>query len=290
VGLLFFNFQVVSGNHAPFYTGRAARQPGRNIRPRVRVLLTERSVKGANVTRFLSVLSAAVLLAEAGCYMPAPKVRKTVTTSDKVEIGGAESTSVSIAVGVGKLNITGGAEGLLDAEFEYNIPDWKPEVRYEVKEGFGELEIEQPATVVGATWPSNVKYEWNLKLSDSMPMDLTVEMGVGKLDLDLRGLNLRRLKVDAGVGEGRVDISRVVRDLDADIEAGIGKLKLLLPADVGVKVEADGGIGHVEVDGLTRDGDAWVNDLWGKAGISVRVNIEGGIGEVDIETVPAQSI
>ncbi len=233
---------------------------------------------------------AVFLLAGAGCYMPAPKVRKTISADNKVEIGGAESTKVSIAVGVGKLNVTGGAEGLLDAQFEYNIPDWKPEVSYEVKEGFGRLTVEQPSTVVGATWPSNVRYEWNLKLSNQVPMDLDVEMGVGKMDLDTRGLNLRHLKVDAGVGEGRIDLSGTTADLTADVEAGVGKLKLLLPADIGVRVEAAGGIGHVEAKGLTSDGEAWTNDAWGKSKVSIRVNVEGGIGKVEIETVTRETI
>lgn len=228
---------------------------------------------------------AALLLAGAGCYVPAPQVHKIVSMDSKVEIGEAESTQVSIAVGVGKLTITGGAKGLLDARFEYNIPDWKPEVSYEVKEGFGRLTVEQPSTVVGATWPSNVRYEWNLRLSNKVPMDLDVEMGVGKMDLDTRGLNLRHLKVDAGVGEGRIDLSGTTANLTADIEAGIGKLKLLLPSDVGVSVEARGAIGHVKARGLTNDGGTWTNDAWGTSKVSIYVSVEGGIGEVEIETV-----
>lgn len=233
---------------------------------------------------------AGLLLACAGCYVPAPKVSKTVSMDSKVEIGKAESTKVSIAVGVGKLNVTGGAGGLLDARFEYNLADWKPEVSYEVEEGFGRLTIEQPASVVGATWPSNVRYEWNLKLSDKVPMDLDVEMGVGKMDIDTRGINLRHLKVHAGVGEGRIDLSGTTADLTADVEAGIGKLKLLVPSDVGVRVEAEGGIGHIQAKGLTSNGEAWTNDAWGKSKASILIKVEGGIGEVEIETVAREAI
>lgn len=233
---------------------------------------------------------AALLLAGAGCYVPAPKVHKTVSMDSKVEIGEAESTQVSVALGVGKLTVTGGAEGLLDARFEYNISDWKPEVSYEVKEGLGRLTIEQPSTVVGATWPSNVRYEWDLKLSDKVPMDLDIEIGVGKLDLDTRGMNLRYLKVNAGLGEGRIDLSGTTTDLTADVEAGIGKLKLLLPSDIGVSVQASGGVGRVRTKGLANDGEAWTNDGWVKSKVSLNVNIEGGIGEVEIEVVTKDTV
>ena len=87
----------------------------------------------------------------------------------------------------------------------------------------------------------------------------------------------------AGVGEGSVDLSGPrTNDLDASIKAGVGKLSLVLPSDVGVRVKAQAGLGHIDADGLKADGDAWVNDVWGKTKTSVRVEVEGGIGEVEL--------
>jgi hypothetical protein len=236
------------------------------------------------MTRIVSLMSIAVLaLALAGCYVPSPRVSRTTASAEKISLAGAESVSISVTLGVGKLKLTGGADSLLDANFEYNIPDWKPVVSYRVEEGRGRLIVEQPSRVVGATWPGNVKYDWSLKLSDSVPMELEISMGVGKSEVDLRGLNLRRFSLEAGVGEGSVDLSGPrPSDLYATIKAGVGKLTLVLPADVGVRVKAQAGLGHVDSDGLKADGDDWVNDAWGKTKTSVRVEVEGGIGEVDL--------
>ena len=101
-------------------------------------------------------------------------------------------------------------------------------------------------------------------------------------------MNLRRLKVTVGVGEGRIDLSNVTTDLNAKVEAGAGKLKLLLPSDVGVKVKAEG-IGHVEAPTLNESDEGWTNDAWGKSRVSISVYVSG-IGEVDIETVSRQTI
>jgi hypothetical protein len=204
----------------------------------------------------------------------------------KVELGRAESTQVFVAIGIGKLKISGGAKGLLDARFEYEIPEWKPEVTYEVEKGLGRLAVRQPDSKVGAK--TDVRYDWNLRLTDKVPTNLVIEMGTGKVDLDTRGVNLRRLKVAVGVGEGRIDLSNVTTDLTAQIEAGVGKLKLLLPSGVGVQVKADG-IGHVEAPSLTKNDEGWTNDVWGKSKVSVSVDVSG-IGEVEIETVARQTI
>jgi len=236
------------------------------------------------MTKHIALVSSAVLvLALAGCYVPSPKLRKTESSQEKVDLAGAESVNVSITLGVGKLKLAGGADSLLDARFEYNIPDWKPVVSYRIADGQGRLIVEQPSRVVGATWPGNVRYDWDLKLNADVPMELEIDMGVGKSEVDLKGLNLRRFSLEAGVGEGLVDLSGPrPSDLDATIKAGVGKLTLVLPADVGVRVEAQAGLGHVNADGLKADGDAWVNEAWGKTGTSVRIEVEGGIGEVEM--------
>jgi len=240
------------------------------------------------MTRYLWLLSLGLALALSGCYVPSPKLGKTETAREQVELAGAESASACITLGVGKMKLSGGAENLLDARFEYNIPDWKPAVSYEVEDGRGRLIVEQPSRVVGAAWPGNVRYDWDLKLNSSVPMEIELDMGVGKSDVDLKGLNLRRFSLEAGVGEGRVDLSGPrPSDLDATIKAGVGKLTLILPAEVGVRVKARAGLGRVNAAGLKAEDDAWVNEAWGKTKTSVRVEVEGGIGEVELRLAGA---
>jgi hypothetical protein len=236
------------------------------------------------MTRHVSLVFIAVLvLAIAGCYIPSPKVSRTESSIEKVELADAESVSVSVSLGVGKLKLAAGTDDLLDARFEYNIPDWKPVVSYKVEDGRGRLIVEQPSRVVGAAWPGSVRYDWDLKLNSGVPTELEIDLGVGKSEVDLRGLNLRRFSLEAGVGEGSVDLSGPrPSDLDATIKAGVGKLTLVLPTEVGVRVKAQAGLGRVNADGLKAEGDEWVNEAWGKTKTSVRVEVEGGIGEVEM--------
>ncbi len=235
------------------------------------------------MNRHLAVLSGVLMLALAGCYVPSPKLGRAATLEQKVGLAGAESVSVSVILGVGRLKLAGGADSLLDARFEYNIPDWKPAVSYRVEDGRGRLVIEQPSRVVGATWPGNVRYDWDLKLNPDVPIDLEVDMGVGKSDVNLAGLNLSGLSIEAGVGEGTVDLSGIrPSDLDVTIKAGVGRLKLILPADIGVRVKTQAGLGHVDAGGLKMVDDAWVNESWGKTEASLHVEVQSGIGEVEL--------
>jgi hypothetical protein len=49
---------------------------------------------------------------------------------------------------------------------------------------------------------------------------------------------------------------------------------------VGVRVHASGGIGTVSTDGLTRDGDDYVNAVYGKTPTSINLTVSGGVGTI----------
>jgi predicted membrane protein len=90
--------------------------------------------------------------------------------------------------------------------------------------------------------------------------NLDVHMGAGQLDLDLTGSRKESVQ--------------------GTIEGGVGQATIRLPKDVGVHVDATGGIGAVDVSGLHRDGDSYVNDVYGKTPTNVDLTIHGGVGEI----------
>jgi hypothetical protein len=204
------------------------------------------------------------------------------TESRSVQLGEAKSVHVEVHMGAGELKLGGGARELLDAEFSYRNPRWKPEVDYRVSSGQGHLTIRQPEGNLGSG--GHARYSWDLRLKDSVPMDLEVHLGAGKTDLVLGSLALRKLDVHMGVGECIVDLTGDWKDdLRASIKGGIGKATVRLPEDVGVRVRAKGGIGEIRRGPLQRKGEFFVNDAYGKSPVTLDVNVEGGIGEINLE-------
>ena len=88
--------------------------------------------------------------------------------------------------------------GLGIADFDYNVPSWKPEVQY----SSGVLRISQPNSHSSSF--GNTKYEWDLRLNNEIPTDLTARVGGGEARLDLGTLSLRSLKIEIGAGELRL--------------------------------------------------------------------------------------
>jgi hypothetical protein len=212
-------------------------------------------------------------------------VGDTQIDPQSVELGKAKNVEVELHLGVGHLRLAGGAKKLLEGEFVYNVARWKPEVKYEVFGENGKLIIRQPESH-GSPIGGKTKNEWNLNLNDKVPLNLRVELGVGKSELELGSLNLKQIDIHTGVGECTLDLSGDWKqDLKADIEGGIGQVTLRLPAQVGVQADVEKGIGSIHARDFKKEGSSYRNDSYGKSKVTLYLRIKAGIGEVRLELV-----
>jgi len=249
-------------------------------------------------TAFLVV---SFLLLLAGCTV----VGKPQEESKAVDLGRAKLVSTRIKMDTGKLEIAGGTDQLLEADFSYNVASWKPRIDYEISGIRGELTVEQPPGAKGAPL-GKVLYRWELRLNEDVPMDLAINLGVGRSDFRLGDLLLERLNIkagagnmdldltgkpslislnlDIGAGDVEVDLRGDWKDnLDASIKGGVGDVKLRLPGDVGVRVDARRGIGDIHVKGLSKKAGAYVNRAYGRSGVTLHIDIKAGVGEISLE-------
>jgi hypothetical protein len=237
---------------------------------------------------FLFALSvtAAVLAGACGTQPGGtPQVGKMQHESKSVDPKNAQSARAQLKMGAGELNLTGGADQLMEADFSYNVADWKPEVSYDVSGDEGELVVRQ-----GGSKDSNLtgeaRNEWEIRLNDELPTDLVVQLGAGESDLDLDSLTLEGLKLQMGAGKTTVDLTGdYAQGFDSSIQGGVGEATVELPSEVGVKAKAQGGLGKINAEGLKRVGDSYVNDAYGESDVTLNVNVQGGIGEINLEVV-----
>ena len=211
-------------------------------------------------------------------------VGPTQTDSQSVELGNAESVQAAIKMGVGQLNIRGGATDLMDAEFTYNVEDWRPEVDYQQRGDIGELQVSQPDAEINGIPDDNIEYRWDIALQNAIPLDLNIDLGVGESELNLSGLALQDLVVDTGVGSAVIDLTGPWQDsFDVRINGGVGETTVYLPENVGLHMAADTGIGSLVVNGLQKDGDVYTNAAYGNSDVSITLEINGGIGEITVQ-------
>ena len=243
---------------------------------------------GRAAVLFLATVAAVVL---AGACDAAPRrveVGELQAQTRSVDAEGADSVRANLRIALGELDVGGGADSLMEADFAYNVAAWEPRVDYEVVGNSGELAVEQQG--LGEGIPTrDVRNEWDLRLNDVVPVDLTVQMGGGVGNLDLDNLALTGMNLNVGAGSTRVDLSgEWKRDLSAIVRGGAGQLTVLLPSQMGVKVNAGTRLGRINAEGLQREGQAYVNDAYGGSDTTLEVEVTGGVGQINLEVVQQQ--
>jgi hypothetical protein len=204
-----------------------------------------------------------------------------VHDSKSVELGGAKAVRMSVQMPAGELRIEGGAAQLFSGEF-FHAGSWSvPDVDYSVDEGVGTLLVQQNGS---GTHIGNSDNTWNLKVTDSTPLELKIDMGAGRGDFRLAKVDLTRLEVNIGAGQVNVDLTgERAKDLEAEIQGGVGQAVVKLPKNIGVVATVHGGLGSVDVHGLTKDDERYVNAAYGKSPQTLRLTVEGGIGQIKLE-------
>ncbi|PEJ60624.1 MULTISPECIES: toast rack family protein [unclassified Bacillus (in: firmicutes)] len=194
----------------------------------------------------------------------------------------AKNLDVSLDLGAGSMNVSKGTKNWVEGKAEYNNKSFKPDVSYKLKNSTGDVKVDQSKHHLSKMKIGKIKSEWDLKLSDKIPLDLNVNTGASKTNLDLRGLKLNKLNINAGVGELNVNLGGNWKNsFETNIKTGIGKTTVVLPSNVGVKVKLSKGIGKANViDLISKGNGVYVNEAYDDAKIKLEVNMDIGVGEV----------
>lgn len=221
------------------------------------------------------VFSAAVLALNA-CNFPAAGPDQHESRS--IDLDKSEEVHAQLKMPVGDLTIRGGAAKLMDADFTYNVPAWKPDIRYSSAGATGDLFLEQHGS---STSLGNTKNNWDLRFNNDVPLDLRIEFGAGDAHLTLGSLNLRGVDLKMGAGDLHMDLrGNPKKDYSVRARGGAGDATIYLPKDVGISARAKGGVGDVSVTGLHQSGDHYENDAYDRAAVRIRLDIQGGVGSI----------
>src|SRR5918998_204962 len=105
----------------------------RGHRPRCQVALAHQ------ILLILTVAGTALFAVACG----GQQVGELQRQSHSVDVQQARSVRTDLEIGAGELNLTGGADRLMEADFVYNVADWEPKVNYDVSGDTGELSVQQ---------------------------------------------------------------------------------------------------------------------------------------------------
>jgi hypothetical protein len=239
---------------------------------------------GATLGTVVFLLVLLVLIWRGHTYAARQWPSHSTTKSHKTESidrKDAKSVRMSVKMPAGDLTMSGGAESLLNADFSFGSSWGAPKIEYSVSNGAGELSIDQEG---GGTLVTNSDNTWSLKVNDSIPLDLEIDIGAGRGVLRFAKVDLTRLELNIGAGQADVDLSgERAKDLEAEIQGGVGEATIRLPKNVGVVATVHGGLGSIDTHGLKEEDGQYVNEAYGKSPTTIHLSVNGGIGSIKLQ-------
>ena len=222
------------------------------------------------------------------------KVGETVTEEIKAPLPAASQppTRLTLGFGAGELLISPGASGaLVQGTATYNVKDLKPEMTI----GTDEVLIETGDLEIGGipNFGKDMENTWDLKLA-AAPMDLTINAGAYKGEIDLGGLSIQSLKVSDGAADVTLGFSapNLVEMDTLRYNTGASQVELTGLANANFEsMTFKGGAGNYTLDFsglLKRDATVTVDSGFSSVtvvvpeGVSARVFVDSGLANVDI--------
>ena len=113
----------------------------------------------------------------------------------------------------------------------------------------GTVELE-PDTA--GPWPVSASpFDWRLGVTGEVPLELRVETGAAKSNLDLEDTQLRHLDLKTGASDTRVRLPRAAGVTTVRAEAGAAALTIEIPPGVAARIQSQMALGSTSVTSST---------------------------------------
>lgn len=197
-----------------------------------------------------------------------------------VELDQSTLTHLGLDMSSGEIDVRGGATKLVEADFTYNVPALKPTIADHGSAGERAVAITETS---GSGQSGNVENHWQLAINDASPIDLAVKFGAGDARLTLGSLNLRGVSLSMGAGNLDLDLrGHPVAGYHVSVNGGVGEATIHVSSDVAVSARASGGLGSIDVKGLEQQNGVWTNSRVAPSSQVIDLDVHGGVGNIRI--------
>lgn len=230
---------------------------------------------------WMSSMTAVLLLS--GCNLEERVPVEMAKIEKSSPVGNASSLQADISLDIGSLEISGEkSPNLYSLDLEYDRASYQPEINYDQGSGGeGRLSLKLESIHKRGIRDERRNNRLLLNLTDSLPVSIKVNTGVGDARLALSRLHLTRLDLQSGVSDARLsayDPNPAVCD-EIRLRSGVGSLNAVGLGNLNFRrFDFEGGVGGATLDfsGPLKQ-DAEVRIVVGVGGVTARMPRDVGV-------------
>ncbi|MHB8926476.1 MAG: toast rack family protein [Bacillota bacterium] len=195
---------------------------------------------------------------------------------------GAQRGTVHVVMAAGELELGGVSPALVEARLDQR--NWPESLRPEFTASDTEVTIKQSSLRNAVSLGGVNRQVWSLKLTDQVPLDVTVDVGAGSNRLDLSAYKLESLRYNAGAASTTITLGDLSPRCDVAVRAGAASTVVQVPRTAGIRVTATTGIGRNNLGhlGYRREGKTYTSPNYDAAPVKININFAGGVGSFEL--------
>lgn len=200
-----------------------------------------------------------------------------VTTSESRPLGQEKTLDSTVRLDIGSMEITSekSPESLYSCYLEYDKANFVPDVRYTTSLGGteGRILFSLESSRRKGIHTKRLNNRLRLALTDSIPLRMRINSGVGDTRLSLSGLKISSLDFESGVGEAKMSSyePNAVSCEHIRLKSGVGRMEATGLGNLNFReLEFDGGVGGATLD------------FTGEWKQNAEVRIQVGVGGVNL--------
>jgi len=197
----------------------------------------------------------------------------------------ADRGDVGLRFGAGTLAIgaLSDSPSFVEGTIEYGQYSAKARKDFGLKDGRASFSLEaQSPSLPGSIPGLNIGDRWDLNFTRRIPLDMSVDAGVGKVEIDLSDMKVAEFNLKTGVGEVMVTVP-AAGQTRASIDLGIGSITVLVPHGVAAEIDVSRALCTVRVDKrFVRSGDVYETSDYHTATNTIELEITCAIGTITV--------
>lgn len=235
---------------------------------------------------FWAIFWPALLILAGLWFLIAPRLARDLPAGEveklNLPLGAIQSADVELEHGAGKLSVHAlelGGE-LAAGSFGHGV-----EVDFDPRRVPAKLKIKSKIDPLIIPGMERGSYNWDLGLARNLPLNLRLTGGASDNELDLRDLQVQRLKIETGASATRVTLPAQVSFTDVEVESGAASMVIEVPQGVAARIRVESGLLSVNVDPLRfpKVGNTYESADFNTAQYRADIRIESGVGSVEVK-------
>jgi hypothetical protein len=137
----------------------------------------------------------------------------------------------------------------------------------------------------GVAMGAGGRYPWDFGFHPDVKLDLSIDAGMGDVNLDLNTLTIESVKVNAGMGIVTIKLPATGK-FDVDIDSGMGTVVIEVPDGLGVRLQTEAAIvGRNLPANYTRNNNRYTSPNYNTTENRANIQVNLGLGSITIREV-----